>query len=225
MPRGRTMFCRLREMNILEKRGHINNAIITQWNRYYAKLSWFIEHIGRRKGKPCSHFFCFKLPIRQHTLWANIKHPCICSWGVYLLPYLKPIPHCWETNVTSLPPRLQRCLVADRCLVFMNILCTARPRRRRRSFDLHFKRKFCLCHCQRLCVTHSAFAVVTCLFECSNRRATQSSSGLTVQGTRATLQIWMDEWRLAWWLWSNDCGWQCPPDKIFVLSELYRGHS
>lgn len=40
-------------------------------------------------------------------------------------------------------------------------------------------------------MTHSAFAVVTCLFECSNRTATGSSSGLTVQGVRAALQIRM----------------------------------
>ena len=90
-------------------------------------------------------------------------------------------------------PRTQSCLVADRCLVFMNILCTARPRRCRRSFDLHFKRKFCLCHCQRLCVTHSAFAVVTCLFECSNRTATHNSSGMTGRGIRASLQILIEE--------------------------------
>lgn len=33
------------------------------------------------------------------------------------------------------------------------------------AFDLYFKRKFCLCPCQRLFVTHCTFAVATCLFE------------------------------------------------------------
>lgn len=64
--------------------------------------------------------------------------------------------------------------------LFMNILCTARPWCCTCSFDLHFKRKFCLCHCQRLCGTQCVCAV-TCLFERSNRRATQSSSGFAIQ--------------------------------------------
>lgn len=145
--------------------------------------------VGARTRKALQPFFFFQLLRRQNTLWVNLKRICICSWGVYLLPYLRPIPHCWETNVTSLPSHPQRCLVADRCLVFMNILCTARPRRCQCSFDLHFKRKFCLCPCQRLCVTHSAFAVVTCLFEWSNRAVTRWSSGVTVRGMRAALQI------------------------------------
>lgn len=134
---------------------------------------------------PRSEIFCFQLPIRQNTLRANSEQPCICSRGVYLLPYLKPIPHCWETNVSSPsppPPHPQRCLVADRCLVFMNIPCTARHRRCRRGFDLRFKRKFCMCHCQRLCATHDTFAAVTCSFERrSDRTATPSTSGLTVR--------------------------------------------
>lgn len=37
--------------------------------------------------------------------------------------------------------------------LFMNILCAARPWCCTCSFDLHFKRKFCLYHCQRLFVT------------------------------------------------------------------------
>lgn len=57
--------------------------------------------------------------------------------GVYLFPYLKPIPQHRETNVT-LPPSSPTTL-SDRCLPFINMPCTGRPpptprrcRRRRR---------------------------------------------------------------------------------------------
>lgn len=176
------MFCRLRE-NIWEERGHINKDKIPLWNRYYAKLSWFIKHIGAGTRKPCSHFFLFKTPSetteRTHAFALRV-FTYFPIWSPSLIVGRQMSPH-------SLPPRPQHCLVADRCLVFMNILCTARPQRCTRSFDLHFKRKFCLCHCQRLFVTRSAFAAVTCLIERSNRRVTRSSSGFTIQGMRAAL--------------------------------------
>lgn len=117
----------------------------------------------------------------KHPL-CRLEAPMHLLLGCLLTPLFEARPSL-TGDKCHLPPSLPhppRCLVADRCLVFMNILCTARPHHCRRSFDLHFKRKYCLCHCQRLCVTRSAFAVVTCLFECSNRTATQSSSRVDI---------------------------------------------
>lgn len=81
--------------------------------------------INQSKSTEVSYLFVWVL-IRHNYLCSNFQP--LCSRGVYLLHYLRPIPHCWETNITSLPLHLRLCLVADRCLVFMNILCPARPR-------------------------------------------------------------------------------------------------
>ena len=149
-----------------------------------------IHRTQRSWNTEASHslFFCFQTLIRQNSFWANVRNSCICSRCVYLLPYLKPIPHCWETNVPSLPPHPQRCLVADRCLIFMNILCTARPVAAAAALIFLSKESSVW---QRLCVTHSAFAVITGLFESSNRTVTLSASGLTVRGVRTTLHTRM----------------------------------
>lgn len=57
VPRGRTVFCRLRYMNILEK-----NKSEYQWNKYYAKLSFIAFKSWKTEG--C--LFClFSMPGKK----------------------------------------------------------------------------------------------------------------------------------------------------------------
>lgn len=107
--------------------------------------------------------------------------------GVYVPSIWNPSLIVWPKNVTSLPAIAVLCGCWQMSRIH-EYSVHHQARHCRRGFDLHFKRKFCLCHCQRLCVTHSAFGVVTCSFERSNSTVIIGCAG-TVPSIRAKLGL------------------------------------
>lgn len=143
--------------------------------------------MSARTQKPCSHFL-FSTPDKTKYSLSQLTAPMHLLLGCLLTSLFKAHPSLLGDKCHLPPPstatlssswqmsRIHEYSVHRQALTLLTQLWS--------SFQ---KKVLSVPLPERLCVTLSAFAVVTSLFECSNRRVTRSWSGLTVKGVRATL--------------------------------------